>query len=149
MPSSRNQHGLTELEIARCLGVWEVLDGPRYCPLDTTLATQHGSRTRYNEEQRKVYLGADVHPGTAVDARSRMSATACLTHECSHADRHLRGYGRPLAEPDSLLDEAEASLNASFYLPLSARDREDLVEDARDRVSDWLGRWQRRNQDES
>ena len=37
-----------------------------------------------------------------------------------------------------LLDEAETSLRASFTLGLTAKDREDLVEDARDRLIDWL-----------
>ncbi len=37
-----------------------------------------------------------------------------------------------------LLDEAETSLNASFNAGLSFKDKEDLVEDARDRTIDWL-----------
>jgi hypothetical protein len=40
--------------------------------------------------------------------------------------------------PDVLLDEAETSLRASFTSPLSPKDREDLVEDARDRLIQWL-----------
>jgi hypothetical protein len=37
-----------------------------------------------------------------------------------------------------LLDEAETSLRASFTSVLSPKDREDLVEDARDRLIQWL-----------
>ena len=37
-----------------------------------------------------------------------------------------------------LLDEAETSLRASFTSILSPKDREDLVEDARDRLIQWL-----------
>jgi hypothetical protein len=40
--------------------------------------------------------------------------------------------------PDVLLDEAETSLRASFTSLLSPKDREDLVEDARDRLIQWL-----------
>jgi hypothetical protein len=37
-----------------------------------------------------------------------------------------------------LLDEAETSPRASFTSILSPKDREDLVEDARDRLIQWL-----------
>ena len=49
-----------------------------------------------------------------------------------------RGYRRPLEMPDMLIDEAETSLDASFHQALGSRDREDLREDARDRLTDWL-----------
>jgi hypothetical protein len=48
------------------------------------------------------------------------------------------GFRRPLALPDAHLDEAEASIFASFINPVTRRDREDLVEDARDRLIAWL-----------
>jgi len=50
----------------------------------------------------------------------------------------LEDIGGPLEEPDKLIDEAETSLDASFHLELGSRDREDLREDARDRLTDWL-----------
>jgi hypothetical protein len=37
-----------------------------------------------------------------------------------------------------LIDEAETSLHASFALDLVMIDREDLIEDARDRLIHWL-----------
>jgi hypothetical protein len=37
-----------------------------------------------------------------------------------------------------LLDEAEASIHAAFHPVLRRNDREDLVEDARDRLITWL-----------
>ena len=37
-----------------------------------------------------------------------------------------------------LIDEAETSLDASFHQALGSKDREDLREDARDRLTDWL-----------
>jgi hypothetical protein len=40
--------------------------------------------------------------------------------------------------PDVLIDEAETSLNASFHIAISPKDREDLIEDARDRLTEWL-----------
>lgn len=57
--------------------------------------------------------------------------------------RHLvghfeRNYRRPIDLPDVLIDEAETSLNASFHIVLNPKDREDLVEDARDRLIEWL-----------
>jgi len=48
------------------------------------------------------------------------------------------GYRRPTDLPDVLRDEAETSLRASFTSILSPKDREDLVEDARDRLIQWL-----------
>jgi hypothetical protein len=52
--------------------------------------------------------------------------------------RFTQGYRRSFEHPDRLLDEAETSLNASFNAGLSFKDKEDLVEDARDRTIDWL-----------
>jgi hypothetical protein len=37
-----------------------------------------------------------------------------------------------------LMDEAETSLRAAFTSVLRMKDREDLVEDARDRLIQWL-----------
>lgn len=85
-----------------------------------------------------MVLGADAYPGAGRTANSRMSPLACLAHELAHVERHELGYDRPFDPPDSYLDEAETSLRASFVPVLSPRDREDLVEDARDRLTDWL-----------
>ena len=52
--------------------------------------------------------------------------------------RFERGYRRPFDMPDLLIDEAETSLNASFHSIINTKDREDLVEDARDRLTEWL-----------
>ena len=48
--------------------------------------------------------------------------------------RHHLGFARPKGLPDVLLDEAETSIHASFHGVLRRKDREDLVEDARDRL---------------
>ncbi len=40
--------------------------------------------------------------------------------------------------PDILIYEAETTLNASFQTVLNPKDREDLIEDARDRLTEWL-----------
>ena len=69
---------------------------------------------------------------------ARLSTLACLAHELAHAERFQLGYRRPMGLPDVLLDEAETSLRASFTSILSPKDREDLVEDARDRLIQWL-----------
>lgn len=85
-----------------------------------------------------VFLGADALPGEGLDANARLSTLACLAHELAHAERFLLGYRRLTDLPDVLLDEAETSLRASFTSVLSLKDREDLVEDARDRLIQWL-----------
>ncbi|MFL5386270.1 MAG: hypothetical protein ACJ8GN_27450 [Longimicrobiaceae bacterium] len=90
------------------------------------------------KERAAVILGADVVPGTGQTPNARMSMLACLAHELAHAERYDLGYRRPVELPDMLPDEAETSLHASFIPVLSPRDREDLVEDARERLSDWL-----------
>lgn len=40
--------------------------------------------------------------------------------------------------PDVLIDEAETSLDAAFHTALNSKEREDLIEDARDRLTEWL-----------
>jgi hypothetical protein len=132
--AGRNQVGLTEKQIAYCIEVWAVLCADRPGAFDTSEAVQYASRTRFNEAQNTVFLGADVLPGDGVDANARLSTLACL----AHAERFHLGYRRPTDLPDVLLDEAETSLRASFTSVLSPKDREDLVEDARDRLIQWL-----------
>jgi hypothetical protein len=83
-------------------------------------------------------LGADVKPGIGVEANARMSILACLAHELAHADRNQSGFQRPLGLPDCLIDEAETSLHASFNPILNPKDREVLIEDARDRLNQWF-----------
>jgi len=137
----RSAEPLTDEQIASCRTAWELLGGPAFAPLDVSRAQPPFSLTCYNETTRTVFLGANVYAQpNAIDANSRMSMLACLAHELSHAQRHRRGYCRPSELPDMLLDEAEPSLNAAFNPVLSPREREDLVEDARDRLNQWIVR---------
>jgi hypothetical protein len=107
--------------------------------LDTSRARESCSLTAYSEARRTVYLGANVFPNLgAVFATARMSMMACLAHELAHAERHALGFARPAVLPDVLLDEAEASLHASFHQAVRPRDREDLVESAHERILKWL-----------
>jgi hypothetical protein len=138
LTAGRNQIGLTERQIGYCLEAWAVLCADSPLELDTSEARQHSSRTRFNEGQNKVFLGSDALPGEGVSATSRMSTLACLAHELAHAERFGLGYRRSTDLPDVLLDEAETSLRASFTSILRMKDREDLVEDARDRLIHWL-----------
>lgn len=138
MLGGRNLHGLTSQQIDRCIEIWEVLCGERARPFDVSEAMRHGSHTRFVQGRRVVVLGADAYPGSGAGANSRMSVLACLAHELAHAERFELGYDRPFEQPDSFLDEAETSLRASFTAVLARRDREDLIEDARDRLIDWL-----------
>ena len=84
-----------------------------------------------------------------MDANSRLSTLACLAHELAHAERFRLGYRRPLDLPDVHLDEAETSVRASFTSILRMRDREDLVEDARNRLIQWLAARQQEKEHES
>lgn len=136
--AGRNQVGLTDEEIERCLLAWKILCGDKERELVTDEAHQHSSRTRFNETSGKVHLGADVKPGRGIEANSRMSELACLAHELAHAERFEIGFQRPIKFPDSLIDESETSLHASFMPVLSSAEREDLVEDAVDRLNQWL-----------
>lgn len=143
MLGARNRVGLTDDQIRSCVRVWSVLcsNSPRL--LDLSEAARHGSRTRYDERRRVVILGADAFNGTGPGANARMSMQACLAHELAHMIRAEMGFNRPLVPPDSWLDEAETSIHASFLRPVSPREREDLVEDARDRLIDWLAAQER------
>jgi hypothetical protein len=144
----RNAAGLSEHEIANCQTTWAVIGGLRLGELIAEGATRSGSRTVYSETRRRVILGADVKPATGVSpaaaARDRMSIAAVLAHELAHGDRHLKGFsrpfGRPDIDPDSLVDEAETSLEASFNPFLKPTDRRILVEDARDQLDQRLQR---------
>jgi hypothetical protein len=136
--AGRNQIGLTERQIAYCVEAWAVLCADRPIAFDTSEAVQYASRTRFDEAQHTVFLGADALPEDGIDANARLSTLACLAHELAHVERFQLGYRRPTDLPDVLLDEAETSLRAAFTSILSPKDREDLVEDARDRVIQWL-----------
>jgi len=138
LATGRNQADLTDTQIEYCLEVWEILRGDIPIALDISEARQNFSRTRFNEDQNTVFLGADAFPGDGVDANSRMSTLACLAHELAHVERFRLGYRRPTGLPDVLLDEAETSLRAAFTSILRKKNREDLVEDARDRLIQWL-----------
>lgn len=135
LSSSRNQIGLLPRKIAACEAIWEYLGGKFRCPQDIQQAHDHGSRTRYSQTLKIVYLGADVEPGAGMEARVRMSEFACLAHELAHAERHQMGYDRPNLESATLIDEAETSLHASFMQQLNFTDRHDLIEDARDQIT--------------
>ncbi len=134
--AGRNQIGLTEQEIEKYVQVWEALCGEKKRELVITQAATHSSQTRF--ANGRVYLGANVKPGHGIEANARMSVLACLAHELAHVERDAFPFERPFELPDNLLDEAETSLHASFHPLLSRRDREDLVEDARDRLIQWL-----------
>lgn len=137
MLGARNYNGLTEDQIERCVRVWKAL-GDETRHLDTSEAGQHGSRTRYDSDRHVVMLGANAYSGAGSSANARMSLQACLAHELAHMLRAELGFRRPFVPPDVHLDEAETSIHASFIEKLSMRDRGDLVEDARDRLFDWL-----------
>lgn len=134
----RNALGLTEYQIEKCKLAWDVLGGEKWAAFDVSKAGSHCSLSCYSESDNVVYLGANAYPGSGTDANARLSMLACLAHELSHAQRHRRNYTRPFDLPDCLVDEAEASLNASFNPALSQVDRGDLVEEARDRLCLWL-----------
>jgi len=138
LTSGRNKIGLTARQIAYCVEAWAVLSADNPIALNAAEASKHASRTRFNEGQNTVFLGADALPGNGVDANARLSTLACLAHELAHAERFQLGYRRPTVLPDMLIDEAESSLRASFTSVLGPKDREDLVEDARDRLIQWL-----------
>lgn len=138
LAAGRNREGLTLRQIEYCVEVWRVLCRATPVPMDVRSAHRHRSRTRFSEGTGTVLLGADAYPGEGVDANSRMSTLACLAHELAHAERYGAGYRRPFELPDVLVDEAETSLRACFLALLRAKDREDLVEDARDRLIAWL-----------
>ncbi len=137
LSASRNQNGLTAREVERCQQTWNFLGGNGCCILDISEAARSGSRTRFNQTQFVVYLGADVIPGAGMSARSRMSEVACLAHELAHAERYRMGIDRTVDRPDVFLDEAEASLHASFSRSLGFIDRLTLVEDARSQIAEW------------
>ena len=142
MLASRNQAGLTDYEVARCIEAWTALGGLEVCGLDVSVAGAPASRTEFHEASGCVRLGADAYPARLAavgdPARCRMSLLACLAHELAHAKRHRDGFRRPYAMPDYLLDEAETSIHASFEVILSGPDRQDLIEDARDQLDEWL-----------
>jgi hypothetical protein len=145
----RNKTGLNPDQIARCKECWDFLIQSykplkgknaakiRRISLDVSEASTNGSSTRFNEDRLVLFLGADAYPGTENDANSRMSYTACLAHELSHIERYFLGFTRPFVEPDSHLDEAEASINASFIPAILFSDRDDLVGDAKLRLDKW------------
>ncbi len=122
MTSGRNQIGLSPNQIEYGQAVWSLLCADQSLQLDTSEATPYASKTRFSEDQNTVFLGADVRPGDGLDAISRLSALACLSHELAHTERFQLGYRRPTQLPDVLLDEAETSLRAAFTSFLRMKD---------------------------
>ena len=55
------------------------------------LAIVSHRRARFNEDQNKVFPGANALSGKGVDANSRMSTLACLAHELAHAEWEVEG----------------------------------------------------------
>lgn len=147
LSSGRNKDGLTESQIEYCQEAWTLLCGNERIRLDDSEAQTYGSRTRFVEGSNKVILGADAWPAESGPARSRLSVLACLAHEWAHAKRYKMGFDRPVFheaiplenQPEVLVDEAETSLHASFHTSvLRPKDVEDLIEDARDLLDEWL-----------
>ena len=136
----RNHLGLSEREVEHCRLAWTVLTSTvgLEVELEVTASTRHYSETVFRESDGKVHLGANVLPGAGTSAIERLSVLACLAHEMAHVDRFQHGFRRPCVLPDLLVDEAETSLHASFYTPIGRKDREDLVEHARDLLIKWL-----------
>lgn len=134
----RSKSGLSSRQIQNCIMEWEFLCDAVGMTVDliTDRAGENFSQTVYRESTHSVYLGANIFPGPGMSAGDRLSVMACLAHELAHADRHRRGFQRPLTLPDLHLDEAETSIHASFFAGLSQRDREDLIEHARDHLTD-------------
>jgi hypothetical protein len=69
--AGRNQIGLTERQIAYCVEVWAVLCADRPIAFDTSKGVQYAWRTRFDEAQNAVFLGADALPGDGIDANAR------------------------------------------------------------------------------
>jgi hypothetical protein len=136
----RNTMPLSPAQIEYCEQAWAVIiDSELPIPLDISRAAVASTLTGYSERDRTVYLGTNAFPNAqAATANARLSVLACLAHEYGHAQRHALGILRPNTLPDLLLDEAETSIHASFHPVVRPIDREDLVEDARDRLTTWL-----------
>jgi hypothetical protein len=139
MREGRNQQPLDDHEIEYCQQAWTILCGETPRELDVSEARTANSETKFNESQQKVFLGANAYPGDGSNSIGRMSPLACLAHELAHWERAETGRGRSLnPRQNYFIDEAETSLDASFTLVLSDRDRKDLVEAARDRLNQWI-----------
>jgi len=136
----RNLDALDRRQIENCEHIWSVLlqSEEIFVQLDVSRAGRVGTMTGFNEQETKVYLGANVYEGPGFSANARLSAMACLAHELAHAQRHVHGRGRSKTLPEIFLDEAETSIEASFMRVLSRRDRRDLVEDAGDYLTIWM-----------
>ena len=138
MIDGRKKTGLTKAQIKRCQYIWGDIGGNAYCKLVTKNATKHSSKTEYHPDSNVVVLGANAFPGQGIDANSRMSERACLAHELAHVQRAKMNIDRTCKLPDCLIEKAEASADAKFISNLSKRDRDDLIEDARERLGAWL-----------
>ncbi|RYG48919.1 hypothetical protein EON79_03020 [bacterium] len=134
----RNRSGLTDRQIQHCTLFWELIGGSDVCTLDVSQAHIPDSKTAFYESTNTVVLGSDAYPGLGMDARSRMPMPSCLAHEFAHAERFLKQIARPYDMPDYLLEEAEASIHASFLVVLESGQRRVLIEDARDQLDRWL-----------
>ena len=73
--------------LLRCVEAWVALCADQPIAFNTSEAVHYASRTRFNEAQNTVFLGADALPGDGLDANARLSTLACLAPEFAHAER--------------------------------------------------------------
>jgi hypothetical protein len=135
----RNNTGLTCFQIRQCQATWRYICNDAI-PLHVEFAGRDNSKTYFDGNAKCVFLGADAYQGIIrKSAQSRMSHEAVLAHEWAHYQRCGTVFERDTSPPAVFLDEAEASIHASFStIPLSAKDRYDLVEHAFDLLGRWL-----------
>lgn len=150
----RNVTGLSEEQIEQAKAMWDFITqvdeseenhfeisvlNLLNVQLDTSSAHIDNSTTAFLEATNTVRLGADAYPttGNSISANDILSPLACLCHEYAHAVRYHIGFRRPFNGALMHLDEAETSIHASYEACLYPMDRERLVEDALERISNW------------
>ena len=125
----RNQNSLTEKQINNCIDYAVELGMPR-----ERIAYRDTYWTGYNPDYDILLIGTDAYPNPkSQTANGRLSYKAAIAHEViGHRETSMRGTSRDKDDP---MDEAQASIRAARFSPgLLKKDRELLIQDARDRL---------------
>ncbi|MBR0380835.1 MAG: minor capsid protein [Eubacterium sp.] len=125
----RNQDSLTEKQINNCIDYAVELGMPR-----ERIAYRDTYWTGYNPDYDILLIGTDAYPNPkSQTANGRLSYKAAIAHEViGHRETSMRGTSRDKDDP---MDEAQASIRAARFSPgLLKKDRELLIQDARDRL---------------
>ena len=123
----RSREPITPEQAEKIHAWWKELGGPSH---RLRIDPSPDSHTHFDDAEGIVQVGSDLNPGPGISPNSRLRWRAVLAHELRHLQRHDSG----VAHPPGPLDEAITDLEACAYPEVTSAIREELMEDALQRL---------------